>query len=655
VLAVAISQASGFWEDCQVQVGGTKFSMSLSPGGVLVGFGKVFDIVPALCSVWDSETLYHQSATDAPHVVDVMVFLGKLVFLKKACRRMFRNVFIPVLKELIQYLAIHVEKGIWAAHCEFGSSPLPPLLGNSGKKRRRADPSSLMMASKRIRAAGQIHEGPVCAANVDSCSARVASSQSKIRSCLLLEKADLLYSGQQHFSFAWDPGLHSTQSTMALVGYCPDIDVAGYGPVANIRNVPLAHYDSEEVLTYVETGARLERKVALAEMCTVEHVLNTGFGGCSLTDTKPWEGDCIRPLRAGEVRRQIPGEQGYIIESAAGSLIEETPEEHVADQGTQVHVTDQGSTGAAALFYLIYCLGYVMQVFPDPNHRVWNDVKGAAQHCKSFLWRTIVQFVHVFNLNYGPFGKGNHFDEKKQFWEDWKANADIDDPFFRKYAKWIAQDMRLPEPSSVAEFEQLLAQVKKIKCCDDKGPLVKLMRWFSWWASARWYDGELVVLKMILEAYLVTVMDKDPEDIMRIGKQDADAIPEVQPDEPAVQTAKAAKAELNQLKKEAGNWKCAFHCITPQNIAQMHILLVGVRPVWNANTARVRGVKNAQQSLQYEIDMAKGAWQDEIVAILAVLDDAEQLEAAGASVDPFDPDQECAASNLDALQERICF
>ena len=70
--------------------------------------------------------------------------------------------------------------------------------------------------------------------------------------------------------------------------------------------------------------------------------------------------------------------------------------------------------GAAALHYLIISLGYFMQAFADPNHRVWNDIKLAAQRTRSFLWKSIIQLMLVFNLNYGPYGQGHWFEEKKE-------------------------------------------------------------------------------------------------------------------------------------------------------------------------------------------------------------------------------------------------
>ena len=40
-------------------------------------------------------------------------------------------------------------------------------------------------------------------------------------------------------------------------------------------------------------------------------------------------------------------------------------------------------------------------MFPDPNHRVWNDIKLASQRANKFWWRCIAQCALIFNSNYG--------------------------------------------------------------------------------------------------------------------------------------------------------------------------------------------------------------------------------------------------------------
>jgi len=56
-------------------------------------------------------------------------------------------------------------------------------------------------------------------------------------------------------------------------------------------------------------------------------------------------------------------------------------------QRCMVHWVDQGSIGGAALQYLIHKERYCMLQLPDPNHRVWNDVKAACSSAMLPLWR----------------------------------------------------------------------------------------------------------------------------------------------------------------------------------------------------------------------------------------------------------------------------
>ena len=111
----------------------------------------------------------------------------------------------------------------------------------------------------------------------------------------------------------------------------------------------------------------------------------------------------------------------------------------------------------------------------------------------------------------------------------------------------IAKEMGVPQPCTTEDFESLLAQVKEIECCINKGPLVKLMRWFSCFQSARWYEGQLFVLKMVLEAYLTENMGVAEEDLMCPGApMPSEAVAERE--NPADQSAQAARHELSDLR-----------------------------------------------------------------------------------------------------------
>ena len=131
----------------------------------------------------------------------------------------------------------------------------------------------------------------------------------------------------------------------------------------------------------------------------------------------------------------------------------------------------------------------------------------ALQRASRFWWRAVVGFTLVFNLNYGPFGKGHWFQEKKNFADSWFASITISNATFVKYAPAIAADFGLEAPETDADYERLLAMVRtKVASFYTKGPLVKMMRWFAWFVSAFWYAPQLHSIKMLLEAYLLSLI-----------------------------------------------------------------------------------------------------------------------------------------------------
>ena len=307
-----------------------------------------------------------------------------------------------------------------------------------------------------------------------------------------------------HWSFAWDPGLHSTQDTLVLTGLCNSVRKIAYGPTINLRRVPEGEMKPiPEVLQHLEKGRNLQRQAALHELIGLDLCLLRGFG-IRLTQFAPPETSLLRPLNPGERRIALDDAQhshsgkGFGIMDAQGNFLgpelpqpqpEAQPESDAQPQpGAQppshaqhsiawcTHWADQGSIGAAGINFLVFELGYRMLLFPDPNHRTWNDIKLDLKRSKAFFYRSLVLMTLVFNLNYSPFLKGSFYDKKRDFFEDWAKTATIEDPLFKKHAHGIATDRGLPFPQTEDDWMRLLNRVKGTKNCKQKGPLVKMMR-----------------------------------------------------------------------------------------------------------------------------------------------------------------------------------
>lgn len=54
-------------------------------------------------------------------------------------------------------------------------------------------------------------------------------------------------------------------------------------------------------------------------------------------------------------------------------------------------------------------------------------------------WTIVLYFTMVFNLNYGPFGSGSWFAQKKEWMEEFIHLCDSTSPKFRNYAGRIAK------------------------------------------------------------------------------------------------------------------------------------------------------------------------------------------------------------------------
>jgi hypothetical protein len=442
---------------------------------------------------------------------------------------------------------------------------------------------------------------------------------------LYVKEAISKFAGQMHWCVAFDPGLHGGKDYCVSAIYALDLNMGAYGVPQVLQCPPKSSICHPDVIGHIQTGGKIERRSALTEIIALDHSL---WQACraTLADAKPWHNCVLRPLHAHEVRISIPDTKLHAVVNTQTQHC--TPELDCRACGTSTFalIADQGSIGTAGLHFLVNFLGYFLVLLPDPNHRIWNDIKTACQRATRFWWKTLVSLTLVFNLNYGPFGKGHWFDKKKAFFEDWKDKASVNDALFQKYAPRIAEDNDLPAPETPEQFHHLLELVKCMKSFVQKGPLVKMMRWFSWWVSAEFYKKELHAVKMILEAFMLDHGD--------VGEDDVSLRDPVAPNANEKHTKESAQAELNALKKQHGSWYTAFHCITEENRWNMRALLRAVSPLWTTHTWRVENVKTPELVLKYAEFMAAGGWQRELVKLVnETLHDRVCLQSLGIFID----------------------
>jgi hypothetical protein len=130
------------------------------------------------------------------------------------------------------------------------------------------------------------------------------------------------------------------------------------------------HITHEAVLQVLREGKKIERQKAFSSLLSLENALREGFA-LSLKSAECWDDCVLRPLRAHELRVQLPGLEGYfVLNATTNQCIAELPPKR-REPMKCVHWIDQGSVGASAMSFLTHFLQYFVLVLPDPNHRVW--------------------------------------------------------------------------------------------------------------------------------------------------------------------------------------------------------------------------------------------------------------------------------------------
>ncbi|CAE7250380.1 unnamed protein product [Symbiodinium sp. CCMP2592] len=135
-----------------------------------------------------------------------------------------------------------------------------------------------------------------------------------------------------------------------------------------------------------------------------------------------------------------------------------------------------------------------------------------------------------------------------------------------------------------------------MKHLQSKGPLVKLMRWLSWFQSSRWYAGDLLATRMIFES------ESYAEDDVELNTITED------------RDTKDAAEELRKLKKSMGQWKLFPKLCTKKNVLVSEILCMVSRATCDAHADNARENMNPKEVLNDRVARAQdNGWCLELV------------------------------------------
>ena len=174
------------------------------------------------------------------------------------------------------------------------------------------------------------------------------------------------------------------------------------------------------------------------------------------------------------------------------------------------------------------------------------------------------------------------------------------------------QENDLEEPRTDEEYSHIWGLLCQLPSFQNKGPLCKLMRWFSFNDAAKEYYGgialngricgQLWAIKMVMEYHLATVP----------AEEEDDAPPVVLPTR-----GSDALDELRKLKAQSGQLRLTPKIITEENIWVLDMIMQVTEPSWNTHGSKAKQVRCVAHAVADALEDHKGAWQAELVALVA--------------------------------------
>ncbi len=193
-------------------------------------------------------------------------------------------------------------------------------------------------------------------------------------------------------------------------------------------------------LAAIALGRKQERWASYKEMRAISSQLSDlTKHRMSIDSFRLPDGFTVRRVQQGEVRVLGPDGVALLVEVAEGAATDALREMPL-DISTVVLpllvlILDQGGSGAAPSYFALGALGLMLSVRWDSFHRGVNDVKGATLHaCEGVFRRVLLLTTYVFNINYGPRGKGTFFQDKKGMLRPFMNTENSRSPLSPKYA-----------------------------------------------------------------------------------------------------------------------------------------------------------------------------------------------------------------------------
>ena len=424
----------------------------------------------------------------------------------------------------------------------------------------------------------------------------VVSAEEKLATGLYSRKIQEVYQNCYHFAVSWDPSSYDIETLVAIV-FSAQCGKAAYLPIQNLRPVLKSEVDpSILALSAINKLTRVEGYNEIRALSHALKAINWPLEKFIFPKDLLW-----RPLQDFEERTWEDG-RFWVVNTRTQEKKLQIPEAfQIKSSPMLVSLSDQGGINRAGLDYLVYKLSLAVHVQFDPYHRGWNDVKLALKSTKGDLYKCFLSFALLFNVNYGPSGSKEWFMRKQGLAQDIISSSSPHEEPFLSFLPWICRERNIPEPQSPEEREQIFNTILDMNNVRALGPVVKLMRWYSWWESEKYFEGECWATKFVM---LWKTKNCSPTNVANY----------VKPEETLsiAKTGLTDKQELQQLKMKHGTWALAPLLVTPASMFQKDLIKFIAQPSWTHHADRSKYILTTDQVARYTVEKCKGGWVDEL-------------------------------------------
>ena len=473
----------------------------------------------------------------------------------------------------------------------------PLLKSRKGKSRRTPLVNKLLLLKKMRKI--RLHRKLTASSHDDLVPQNLQQliSEEFLVASIYNQKIKAAYENCFHFSVHWDPSNYDVETMVSILlsGQASPEGLACYLPIQNLKPVLKTEVDPEiQALSAINKLTRVHGYCEIRALSHSLKAINWPLEKFVLPKELLW-----KPLEAYEERIWENGE--FLVLNRRTQ--EKKPQ---IPKGFNIHTTpllisvsDQGGINRAGLDYLCFKLHLSLHIQFDPHHRGWNDIKECLK--KANLFKCFLSFALLWNTNYGPFGsKEWHQRKQAQAKELVSCSSAHEEPFL-SFIPWICKERNIPEPQSAAEREHLHQSILELNSIRALGPIVKLMRWFSWFQCEKWYSGENWANKLVMLWGSDTCT---PTGISPFGaNEEGISMPT---------SGLTDRQELQQLKMKHGTWALAPLLVTPASMFQKDLIKFIIQPCWTHHATRAEQVLTPLQSALHTLEKCAGGWVDEI-------------------------------------------